>query len=185
MTFLFTSLFRAYGRLALFAIGLLLGIQVPSFMDQYQQRIDAHFREVSINITGFQDTADRLFSGDLESLIAYYRESNDEVFQRDADSIRLIVDRYNRINTEQTALQGNMAASAWHIAFVSDREFFNEAMEQYSYTVPLNSIAIQWGLALAVLSTLAIDLMVFGSTRFFRLLMHRRKEVLSAQSTRG
>jgi hypothetical protein len=95
------------------------------------------------------------------------------------------VDRYNRITIEQTALQGNMAASAWHIAFVSDREFFNEAMEQYSYTVPLNSIAIKWGLALAVLSTLAIDLMVFGSTRFFRLLMHRRKEVLSAQSTRG
>ena len=171
--------------MALFAIGLLLGIQVPSFMDQYQQRIDAHFREVSINITGFQDTADQLFSGDLESLITYYRESNDEVFQRDADSIRLIVDRYNRITTEQTALQGNMAASAWHIAFVSDREFFNEAMEQYSYTVPLNSIAIQWGLVLAVLSTLAIDLMVFGSTQFFRLLMHRRKEVLSAQSTRG
>ena len=171
--------------MVLFAVGLLLGIQVPSFIDQYQQRIDAHFREVSINITGFQDTADQLFSGDLESLITYYRESNDEVFQRDADSIRLIVDRYNRITIEQTALQGNMAASAWHIAFVSDREFFNEAMEQYSYTVPLNSIAIQWGLALAVLSTLAIDLMVFGSTRVFRLLMHRRKEVLSAQSTRG
>ena len=133
MTFLFTSLFRAYGRLVLFAVGLLLGIQVPSFMDQYQQRIDAHFREVSINITGFQDTADRLFNGDLESLIAYYRKSNDEVFQRDAASIRLIVDRYNQITAEQTALQGNMAALAWHIAFVSDREFFNEAMEQYSY----------------------------------------------------
>jgi hypothetical protein len=73
----------------LFAVGLLLGIQVPSFIDQYQQRIDAHFREVSINITGFQDTADRLFSGDLESLIAYYRKSNDEVFQRDAASRRL------------------------------------------------------------------------------------------------
>jgi len=170
--------------LVLFAAGLLLGIQVPSFMDQYQQRIDAHFREVSINITGFQDTADRLFSGDLESLIAYYRKSNDEVFQRDAASIQLIVDRYNQITTEQTALQGNMAASAWHIAFVSDRKFFNEAMEQYSYTVPLNSIAIQWGLALAVLSILAVDLMVFGCTRFFRLLMHRRKEIRTAQSTR-
>ena len=184
MTFLFTSLFRAYGRLVLFAVGLLLGIQVPSFMDQYQQRIDAHFREVSINITGFQDTADGLFNGDLELLIAYYRKSNDEVFQRDAASIRLIVDRYNQITTEQTALQGNMAALAWHIAFVSDREFFNEAMEQYSYTVPLNSIAIQWGLALAVLSILAIDLMVFGCTRFFRLFMHRRKEIRTAQSTR-
>ena len=105
MTFLFTSLFRTYSRLLLFAIGLLLGIQVPSFINQYQQRIDTHFREVSINIAGFQDTAERLFSGDLEALIAYYQNSNDEVFQSDAVSIQLIVDRYYRIRAEQEALQ--------------------------------------------------------------------------------
>ena len=65
-----TSIFRAYSRLAVFAVGILLGIQVPSFVEQYNQRIDAHFREVNINLSGFQDTADRLFDGDLEALIA-------------------------------------------------------------------------------------------------------------------
>ncbi|MCH2577528.1 MAG: DUF2937 family protein [Pseudomonadales bacterium] len=182
MTFLFTSLFRSYSRLLLFAIGLLLGIQVPSFVHQYQQRIDAHFREVSINIAGFQDTAERLFNGDLEALVAYYQNSNDEVFQSDAVSIRLIVDRYSRIRAEQEALQGNMAAVAWYIIHAADAEFFEEAVSQYSSTVPLNSEAIQWGLALAILSTLAIDVLVYISIRCFRVLRYRRKMIHASQN---
>ncbi len=166
----------------LFAIGLLLGIQVPSFIHQYQQRIDTHFREVSINIAGFQDTAERLFSGDLEALVAYYQNSNDEVFQSDAISIRLIADRYYRIRAEQDALQGNMAAAAWHIIHAADGEFFEEAVSQYSYTVPLNSKAIQWGLALAILSTLAIDLLIYICISCFRVLRYRRKMIRASQS---
>ncbi|GEM_PF-30401 len=174
MSLFFTSLFRAYSRLFLFAVGLLLGIQVPSFIDQYQQRIDAHFREVSINISGFQSTADVLFEGDLDALIAYYQASDDEVFQRDAASIRMIVDRYNRLSIEQQAMQDNMVAMAFHVIFTADREFFDETLQQYSYTVPLNSIAIQWGLALAVFITLLIDLTVFACIRCVRWLGHRQ-----------
>tara|TARA_B100000959_G_scaffold99100_2_gene104808 strand:- start:13334 stop:13879 length:546 start_codon:yes stop_codon:yes gene_type:complete len=174
MSLFFASLFRAYSRLFLFAVGLLLGIQVPSFIDQYQQRIDAHFREASINISGFQSTADVLFEGDLGALITYYQASNDEVFQRDAASIRLIVNRYSRLSVEQLALQDNMVATAFHVIFAADREFFDETLQQYSYTVPLNSIAIQWGLALAVCITLLIDLMVFACIRCVRWLGHRQ-----------
>jgi hypothetical protein len=57
-TFLLT-----YSRLIIFAIGLLFGIQILSFVDQYQKRVDAHFQEVSANIAGLQLTANDLFSG--------------------------------------------------------------------------------------------------------------------------
>jgi len=66
------NLLKAYSRFAIFATGILIGIQVPSFVDQYAKRIDAHYQEVSINISGFQKTADSLFDGDLEALITYY-----------------------------------------------------------------------------------------------------------------
>ena len=128
-----TSIFPAYSRLAVFAVGILLGIQVPSFVEQYNQRIDAHFREVNINISGFQDTADRLFDGDLEALIAYYANSNDAVFESDAGSIRLVVTRYNRLLVERSALDNNAFAVAMHVMFAADQEFYQEAMRQYSY----------------------------------------------------
>ncbi|MCG8413544.1 MAG: DUF2937 family protein, partial [Pseudomonadales bacterium] len=152
------SLIRTSARLFFFGGGLLLGIQVPAFVDQYSQRVDAHYREVSINVSGFQSTADDLFAGDLQALVEYYRESNDLVFNRDSDSLQLIVDRYYRIQAEQEALQANFVAAALHVIFAADRELFAEAREQYSYTVPLNGLALQWGLAAAVILFLLAEL---------------------------
>jgi len=74
------SLLKTYSRLLIFGFGLLLGIQVPNFVDQYRRRIDAHYPEVSENISGFQSTSDLLFLCDLEDLIRYYRQSNAAVF---------------------------------------------------------------------------------------------------------
>ena len=123
------SLLKTYSRLFIFAGGLLLGIQVPNVVDQYERRIDAHYLEVSANISGFQSTADLLFSGYMEALIAYYADSNDLVFESDAQSIRSIVARYNRISNERDALSGNILAAAMHVILYADDEFIDETFE--------------------------------------------------------
>lgn len=40
-------MFRSYLRLLLFTLGLLLGVQVPGFIDDYAKRVDAHRLETS------------------------------------------------------------------------------------------------------------------------------------------
>lgn len=174
------SLLKTYSRLFIFAGGLLLGIQVPNFVDQYQRRIDAHYLEVSANISGFQTTADLLFSGDMEALITYYADSNDSVFESDAQSIRSIVDRYNRISNEREALTGNVLAAAMHVILYADDEFIDETFEQYGYTVPLNMLAVEWGLAIALLLTIGIDLGLFGCVKCWGLVGRRKKNHLKS-----
>ena len=166
---------KTYSRLFIFACGLLLGIQVPNFVDQYERRIDAHYLEVSANISGFKSTADLLFSGDMEALITYYAKSNDLVFESDAQSIRGIVDRYNRISNEQQALSRNILAAAMHVLLYADDEFLDETFEQYGYTVPLNMLAVEWGLAIALLLTIAIDLGLFGCVKCAGLINRKKK----------
>jgi len=56
-----------YLRLIVFAIGLLVGVQVPGFVDQYVKRVSAHQIEAAKNFSGFQDTANRNFGGDVEA----------------------------------------------------------------------------------------------------------------------
>ena len=168
-------LLKTYSRLFIFACGLLLGIQVPNFVDQYERRIDAHYLEVSANISGFKSTADLLFSGDMEALITYYAKSNDLVFESDAQSIRGIVDRYNRISNEQQALSRNTLAAAMHVLLYADDEFLDETFEQYGYTVPLNMLAVEWGLAIALLLTIAIDLGLFGCVKCAGLINRKKK----------
>lgn len=174
MSFGFTSLLFAYCRLIIFAGALLLGIQVPSFIEQYQQRVDAHFREVTANISGFQNTADLLFGGDLDQLVAYYANSNDPVFERDADSVRNIVNRFRRLSLEQAAMQENLIRVALHVMLAPDPELREETFTQYSYTVPLNSVAVQWGLALAILLTLSLDGALFGCGKCIGYVRKRR-----------
>ena len=168
-------LLKTYSRLFIFAGGLLLGIQVPNFVDQYERRIDAHYLEVSANISGFKSTADLLFSGDMEALITYYAKSNDLVFESDAQSIRGIVDRYNRISNEQQALSRNILAAAMHVLLYADDEFLDETFEQYGYTVPLNMLAVEWGLAIALLLTIAIELGLFGCVKYVGLINRKKK----------
>jgi len=170
MRFPMQALLGAYARLLIFAAGLLLGIQVPAFVIQYSQRVDAHFREVSANIAGFQATADELFAGNLDDLIAYYRRSPDPVFSRDATGLDNLVGRFRRISAEQQALEGNALAVALHVLLAADPELRREALNQYSYTVPLNGIALQWGLGLAVLAMVMLDLAWFGCRRCGRWL---------------
>jgi hypothetical protein len=176
------SLLKTYSRLFIFAGGLLLGIQVPNFVDQYERRIDAHYLEVSANISGFQSTADLLFSGDMEALIASYVDSNDLVFEGDAQSIRSIVDRYDRISNERETLSGNIFAASMHVILNADYEFMDETFEQYGYTTPLNLLAIEWGLAIALLLKIAIDLGLFGCVKCAGQINRKKKTQLRVSS---
>jgi hypothetical protein len=169
----------AYSRLAIFSAGLLFGIQVPNFIDQYQKRVDAHFQEVSENIIGFQSTANELFGGDLLALITYYEQSNDQVFRRDAVSVRIIYDRYSRISAEHLVMKSNPLIVATHLVFSADQELLDEVMNQYTYTVPLNTVAIQWGLAIAVLLTLVMDFMFHGCVKWTGLMRRRNISIKS------
>jgi len=154
------ALCRGWLRLAIFACGLLVGIQVPSYTDQYQKRVDAHLLEVSRNISGFQATAKELFDGDMQALIAYYENSNDRVFQGDADSIRNIVERYDTLLAEQQAISAHWLKASLHMLLTANPELRAEAIEQYSYTVPLDIYALEWGFSMAILVTLLIEALI-------------------------
>lgn len=166
------AIVRTGTRLLLFAAILLAGIQIPAFVTQYEQRVDAHYREVSTNVRGFQTTADLLFGGDLDALVAYYRNSDDAVFNSDANSVATIVSRYRQLDAEHQALTANAFARAMHVLFSSDPDILQETTQAYSYTIPLNAAAIVWGLALALLVTVCFEsLLVCGrvfSRRLFR-----------------
>ncbi|MEX0618593.1 MAG: DUF2937 family protein [Pseudohongiellaceae bacterium] len=163
-----------YLRLFVFAAGMLVGIQVPGFVDQYSKRLDARFSEASHNISGFQSTARLLFGGDMQALIRYYETSGDPVFESDADSIRNIYNRYRILAAEMEALEGNAISRAMHVGFAANEELFQETLNQYSYTVPLNTQAVGWGLTMALLLTVLGELTVLGLVKAPRLLSRRR-----------
>ncbi|SDH41872.1 Protein of unknown function [Pseudomonas flavescens] len=141
---------RSYLRLALFALGLLLGVQVPGFIDDYAKRVEAHRLESEQSLSGFRDTARRFFDGDLQRLVGHYRGSSDPVMQSDARSVGLLVERSELLQRESLAMQGPWYRQVWHLATAADEQLLQETHAAYRYQVLLAPEAIAWGIACAL-----------------------------------
>lgn len=149
-----------YLRLIIFAAGLLVGVQVPGFVDQYAKRVSAHEIEARENFRGFQEIADKYFSGDVEALIAHHAASEDRTFKDEAASIRTIYDRLVMLTAESAAMRRPLLAQIAHVAFSPNRAIFLETRAAYSYTVPLSPAAIASGIGFgAILAVIAESLL--------------------------
>ena len=162
---------RSYLRLALFALGLLIGVQVPGFIDDYSKRVEAHRIESELGLKGFRETAKRFFKGDLVALVGHYQASADPVMRSDAQSLGTLVERSAFLERESKAMQGPWYAQVWHLAAAADHELMAETFAAYRYQVLLAPEAIAWGIACALLLALLLESlallvgMLFGAGR--------------------
>lgn len=152
-----SAILYRYLMIIVACIALLVGLQIPNFVDQYQKRVDAHLREVTVNLQPFQDIANRYFGGDLAKLIELHRNSGERPFQEEGAAIEKMVQRKLRFETDLAALQTSLPLKAWHVAFHGDREMIDEALGQYTYNVPLNQDALIFGAGAALIILLLVE----------------------------
>ncbi|MBJ9977147.1 DUF2937 family protein [Pseudomonas sp. S75] len=155
-------MFRGYLRLLLFTVGLLVGVQVPGLVKDYGQRVEAHLLESREALSGFQETAERFFNGDLQALLRHYRGSDDPVFVSDANSIESLMVRNQLLENEWQSLQGSWAARTWHVLVQADPALRQETLNGYSYQILLVPEAIGWGLGCGFLLALLVESLLLG-----------------------
>jgi len=141
-------------------ISLLLGLQIPNFVDQYQKRVDAHLREVTVNLQPFQEISDKYFGGDLTQLIELNVKSEAKPLQEEGLAIKQMALRKLHFEAELAALQTSLPMKALHVLFHGDQVILDETLEQYSYAVPLNQDAVLFG------SIVAIATLIFAEVLF-------------------
>jgi hypothetical protein len=167
-----TGILYRYFIVIVACISLLVGLQIPNFVDQYQKRVDAHLREVTIDLQPFQEIADKYFGGDMSKLIELHKTSAEKPFQDEGAAIEQMVARKLRFETDMAALNTSLPLKALHVLFHGDREILNEAMSQYSYAVPLNQDALEFGAAVALAFLLLVELILallrLAYNKFFR-----------------
>jgi hypothetical protein len=152
-----SAILYRYLMIIVACIALLVGLQVPNFVDQYQKRVDAHLREVTVNLQPFQDIANKYFGGDLNKLIELHRNSGEKPFQEEGAAIEKMVQRKLRFEADLAALQTSLPLKAWHVAFHGDREMIDEALGQYTYNVPLTQDALIFGAGAALIILLLVE----------------------------
>lgn len=166
------NIVREYLRLAVFAIGLLSGVQIPAFIDQYQKRVDAHLIEAKQNLAGFRQTAERYFKGDMQKLIRHYEQSEDVIFRQDAKNVQLIFNRASLLQVQWDNLNSGVVRRAYYLATQYNPQILQETVTQYSYTVPLNPVALGWGICIALLFAALFDMMIGISAKTCSMCFH-------------
>jgi len=148
---------RAYVRLLCFAAGLLAGVQVPGFIQQYEVVVSAHLTEARRALGPFVEIAERHFGGDLAALTAHYQANPDAVMGETGAGVRGLAARVAHLEAEYTALSGPWYRTAWHVAAAGDRKLLRETAADYDYRVPLQPAAIGWGLGIGLSLSLAVE----------------------------
>jgi hypothetical protein len=157
-----------YVRLIVFAVGLLIGVQVPGFVDQYVKRVSAHQIEAARNFSGFQETANRNFGGDVAALIAHHAASSDAAFKDEAQNIRDLYSRLTALTEEVNALQAPLIRQILHVVFAADPAILAETRAAYTYTVPLNFPAIVSGVGIGAILALIAESLLLALARLTR-----------------
>jgi hypothetical protein len=155
-----TDILYRYMIVIVACISLLIGLQVPNFVDQYQKRVDAHLREVTINLQPFQEIANKYFGGDMNKLIELHRSSDAKPFQEEGLAIEKMVQRKLHFEADLAALKVSLPKKALHVLLHGDKEILDEALGQYSYAVPLNQDALVFGFGFAAALLLLVELLL-------------------------
>ena len=152
----------------IFTAAVMLGVQIPNFVDQYGKRVDAHAKEVNVNFSEYMNIAKKYGTGSIEGLIKKHENSPDLTFQAEAEPIRQNYQRKKRFDAELKALQAPFISRALHILIDSDREILLDTWVNYSANVPLNSLAAICGLAFGLIASLLLELFWSLSWKLFR-----------------
>ncbi|WP_047300099.1 DUF2937 family protein [Pseudomonas fluorescens] len=147
----------SYLRLVLFAAGLLIGVQVPGFINDYAKRVEAHLIEAQTGLRGFQGTAEQFFKGDIQALVAHYRASEDPVFRSDADSLSTMLNRQIALDKQFQAMQGPWYIRFLQVVLAADPDIRKETWNGYNYQILLTPEAMIWGMSGALLLSFGIE----------------------------
>lgn len=161
-----TSLLKRGLALVLFTVGLLAGLQLPGFVQQYEQRVSARLAEAELSLRGFQAVADQFHDGKLSALIEHHRRSRDASFRAEADVIYAQWKRVASLRTEQAALTAPLPKRLWHVLWNSNREILSTTAQGYSNVVPINTGAVVSGVVGGLLLLL---IGLFGGVGFLAL----------------
>ena len=90
----------------LFALGLLLFMQVPQFLDQYTQRLGGYLQAQKQHLSEYQGIANRQHSGDLEALLNEFYSSEKPAVKETADTINKTRQEVAELESDLDILEG-------------------------------------------------------------------------------
>lgn len=149
------SLIRSLTDRILFAVGLLLFMQVPQFVDQYTQRLGGYLQGQQEQLSRYQSIADHQFSGNLSSLIDDFNVSDKSSVREVGGNINRLAEQIEVMKIDLQVLeQGPFVAKLTHLLLNMKVDVANETIRVYSPGIPISLEGVICGLLGGILLSL-------------------------------
>jgi len=155
------ALIQRYSLKIVFALTLLLGLQLPNFLQQYEIRLDGHYIEAQRQLAEYQQLANLYFSNDLQALIKKHKNSTEQVFRDEAVIIDNLSKRFDYLQAQKNALDSSLGKRLFFLSQQFNSALFNETKTDYQAEIVLNKDAISVGLLVALGASLLLELLFF------------------------
>lgn len=134
-----------YLKLAILILGVLIGVQIPGFVSQYGQNLDARVAESSQGLSQFQQDADQYFNGNIDQLLKHYARNQDPVIVSGGQSIKALVARNQMLTQAQSDFHQSLYSPYLQVFISPISEIRQDVWNHYEYKVILNAEAISIG----------------------------------------
>lgn len=150
-----------YLKLAILIFGVLIGVQIPGFVSQYGQNLDARVAESSQGLAQFQQDADQYFHGSFDQLLKHYARNQDPVIVAGGQSIQALVARNHLLTTAKADFHQSLYSPYWQVFIHPIAEIRDEVWQHYQYKVILNTEAISIGVIFGLVVLAVSELVLF------------------------
>ena len=156
---MFICLLQRYSLKITFAATLLIGLQLPHFLAQYETRLDAHYIESTEQLSHYQKLADLLFSGDLNALVEKHKNSEIDLFKAETHIIQSLIKRAEFLEKQKQQLRAPLYQKFVFLITQINEPLFIETQKNYQANIVINQQAIIVGLCIAVVLTLLLEIL--------------------------
>ena len=144
----------------IFAAGVLLFMQVPHLIDQYEQRLGGYYQAQVNHLEKYQQIADRQHRGDLSALIYEFESSAKPSVQQTAKNVREISQQAEQYKRDvQVLANDSLLVKLSHLATTLNIEIAQAVMQTYSPAFPLSVEGLICGLVGGILLSLMFNVL--------------------------
>jgi hypothetical protein len=152
-----------------FTLTFILGVQLPEFMQQYQQRLAGQLSEASAQLNQFENIAQQHFDGSLITMITSYKDNTEASIISTGELIERLSVRVEYLASHLTQItQADYLQSVYQFIWHLDQEITRGTAEHFSMAIPLELNAIATGATLAIGALLLKELMLLTIKRTFK-----------------
>lgn len=152
-----------------FTITFILGVQLPEFMQQYQQRLAGHLSEAQLQLSQFEAIAQQHFEGSVVTMISRYKENNEASIVSTGELIENLMMRTQYLTRHlEELIADDYLQSVYRFILHIDRQIAAGTAEQFAMAIPLTLPALATGATLAISSLILKELLVIAVKCPFR-----------------